>query len=53
MGPKGIRMRSLHNDELHSLWRSPDTVRVIKSRRLRWAAHGARLKKARSAGKRI
>ena len=31
--------RRLHNEELHSLYRSPNTVRVIKSRRLRWAGH--------------
>jgi hypothetical protein len=29
--------RKLHNDELHSLYSSPDIVRVIKARRLRWA----------------
>ena len=29
--------RRLHNEELHSLYRSPIVVRVIKSRRLRWA----------------
>ena len=34
--------RRLHNEELHSLYRSPDIVRVIKSRRLRWAGHVAR-----------
>ena len=34
--------RSLHNEELHSLYRSPNIVRVIKSRRLRWAGHVAR-----------
>jgi hypothetical protein len=31
----------LHNDELHSLYSSPNIVRVIKSRRMRWAGHGA------------
>ena len=31
--------RRLHNEELHSLHRSPNIVRVIKSRRLRWAGH--------------
>jgi hypothetical protein len=31
--------RKLHNDELHSLYSSPNIVRVIKSRRLRWAGH--------------
>jgi hypothetical protein len=32
----------LHNDELHSLYSSPNIVRVIKSRRMRWAGHVAR-----------
>ena len=31
----------LHNEKIHSLYRSPNTVRVIKSRRLRWAGHVA------------
>jgi hypothetical protein len=29
--------RKLHNDELHSLYSSPNILRVIKSRRMRWA----------------
>jgi hypothetical protein len=33
----------LHSDELHSLYSSPNIVRVIKSRRLRWAGHVARM----------
>ena len=33
----------LHNKDLHSLYRSPNIVRVIKSRRLRWAGHVARI----------
>ena len=35
--------RRLHNEELHSLHRAPNIVRVIKSRRLRWAGHVARM----------
>jgi hypothetical protein len=35
--------RNLHNDELHSLNSSPNIVRVIKSRRMRWAGHVARM----------
>jgi hypothetical protein len=31
--------RKLHNDELHSLYSSPNIVRMIKSRRSRWAGH--------------
>jgi hypothetical protein len=34
--------RKLHNNEFHNLYSSPNTVRVIKSRRLRWAGHVAR-----------
>ena len=33
--------RRLHNEERHSLYRSPNIVRVIKSRRLRWTGHVA------------
>jgi hypothetical protein len=32
-------MEKLHNDELHSLYSSPNIVRVIKSRRMRWMGH--------------
>ena len=39
------------NEELHSLYRSPNIVRVIKSRRLRWAGHVARMEEGRSAFK--
>ncbi|KAJ4435405.1 hypothetical protein ANN_18020 [Periplaneta americana] len=34
--------RKLHNTELHALYSSPDIIRNIKSRRLRWAGHVAR-----------
>jgi hypothetical protein len=37
----------LHNDELHSLYSSPNIVRVIKSRRMRWTGHVARMGKGR------
>jgi hypothetical protein len=33
--------RKLHNDELHNLYSSPNIVRVIKSRKMRWAGHVA------------
>jgi hypothetical protein len=39
--------RKLHNDELHSLYSSPNIVRVIKSRRLRWVGHVARMEEER------
>ena len=34
-------MRRLHNDELKGLYSSPNIVRVIKCRRMRWAGHVA------------
>jgi hypothetical protein len=37
-------LRKLHNDELHSLYSSPNIVRVIKSRRMRWAGHVAHMR---------
>jgi hypothetical protein len=40
--------RKLHNDELHSLYSSPTIVSVIKSRRVRWAGHVARMGEGRS-----
>ena len=45
------KWRRLHNDELHSLYRSPNLLRVIKSRRLRWAEHVARMEEGRSTFK--
>ena len=35
--------RRLHNKELNDLYSSPNIVRVIKSRRMRWAGHVARM----------
>jgi hypothetical protein len=39
--------RKLHNDELRSMYSSPNIVRVIKSRRMRWAGHVARIGEGR------
>jgi hypothetical protein len=39
--------RKLHDDELHSLYSSPNIVRVIKSRRMRWVGHVARMGEGR------
>jgi len=39
--------RKLHNEELNNLYSSPNIVRVIKSRRMRWAGHVARMGKER------
>jgi hypothetical protein len=35
--------RKLHNGELHNLYSSPDIIRHIKSRRMRWAGHVERM----------
>ena len=35
--------RKLHNEEFNDLYSSPNIVRVIKSRRVRWAGHEARM----------
>jgi len=39
--------RKLHNEELNNLYSSPNIVRVIKSRRMRWAGHVARMREGR------
>ncbi|KAJ4439921.1 hypothetical protein ANN_08051 [Periplaneta americana] len=41
--------RKLHNAELHALHPSPDIIRNIKSRRLRWAGHVVRMGESRNA----
>jgi hypothetical protein len=41
--------RRLHNKELYTLYSSPNIIRVINSRRLRWAGHVARMGERRSA----
>jgi hypothetical protein len=35
--------RKLHNEELRDLYSSPSIIRIIRSRRMRWAAHVARM----------
>jgi hypothetical protein len=35
--------RKLHNGDLHSLYSSPDIIRQVKSRRMKWARHVARM----------
>ena len=50
-GPKrntNEEWRRFHNEELRGLYRSPNIVRVIKSRRLSWADHVARIEEGRS-----
>ena len=52
-GPKTdgvtVEWRKLHNEELNDLYCSPNIVRVIKSRRIRWAGHVARMGDRRGA----
>ena len=43
--------RKLHNEELNDLYCSPNIVRVIKSRRMRWAGHVARMEEGRGVHK--
>jgi hypothetical protein len=44
---KGRMWRKLHNEELNGLYSLPNIVRVIKSRRMRWAGHVARMGEGR------
>jgi hypothetical protein len=41
--------KKLHNKELHSLYSSPSIIRMIKSRRMEWAGHIARMGEKRNA----
>jgi hypothetical protein len=52
-GPKRVEMtrdwRKLHNEELHNFYTSPNIIRMIKPRRMRWAGHVARMGETRNA----
>jgi hypothetical protein len=52
-GPKRDKVtgesRRLHNEELDDLYSSPNIIRVIKSRKMRWAGHVARMGEGRGA----
>jgi hypothetical protein len=41
--------RKLHNEELHDVYSSSSIIRIIKSRRMRWAGHVARKGEKRNA----
>ena len=43
--------RKLHNEELSSLYSSPNIVRLIKSRRMRWAGHVSQMGEGRGVHK--
>jgi hypothetical protein len=42
-------LRKMHNEELHNFYSSPNIIRMIKSERMRWAGHVARLREKRNA----
>jgi hypothetical protein len=52
-GPKKDEVRGgcrkLHNEKLHNLYPSPSTIRMIKSRRMSWAGHVARMREKMNA----
>jgi hypothetical protein len=41
-------LRKCHNGELHNYYSSPDAAKVIKSRRMRWARHVARVEELKN-----
>jgi hypothetical protein len=41
--------RKLHNEELRDLYSSPSIIRILTSRRMRWAGHVARMEEKRNA----
>jgi hypothetical protein len=43
-----LKWRKLHSGELHDLYSSSDIIRQIKSRRIRWAGHVARMGEGRN-----
>jgi hypothetical protein len=43
------RWRNLHNEDLRDSYSSPNIIRIIKSRKMRWAGHVARMGEKRSA----
>jgi hypothetical protein len=51
-GPRRVEVtgewRKLHNEELRDLYSSPNTIRIMKSRRMRWAEYVARMGEKRN-----
>jgi hypothetical protein len=43
--------RKLHSGKLHNLYSTPDIIRQIKSRRMRWAGHVARIEEGRKCAR--
>jgi hypothetical protein len=54
-GPKRDELtaewRKLYNEELHNLYSSPNIIRQMKSRRMRWAGHVARIGEDRNCAR--
>jgi hypothetical protein len=54
-GPRRVEVtggsRKLRNEELHNVYSSPSIIRAIKSRRIRWAGHVARIGEQRPLGR--
>jgi hypothetical protein len=52
LGPKREEVaggwRRLHNEELHNMYALPNIIKTIKSRRMRWAGHVARMGERRN-----
>jgi hypothetical protein len=42
------KWRKLHNEEFHDLYSSPSIIRIMKSRRMRWTGHVARIREKRN-----
>jgi hypothetical protein len=55
LGPKRDEVRGewrkLHNEELHNLYSSPDIIRQVKSRRMRWEGNVVRMGEGRKVYK--
>jgi hypothetical protein len=53
LGPKWDKVKgdwgSLHNEGLHALYSSPNIIRIVKPRRMRWAGHVERMGKKKIA----
>jgi hypothetical protein len=45
----GPKRDEVHSEELHYLYSSPSTIRIMKLRRMRWAGHVARMGEKRNA----
>jgi hypothetical protein len=47
--PNNIMKLIMHNEELRDLYSSPSIIRIMKSRRMRWVGHVARMGEKRNA----